>query len=204
MTRNEPANEENAWVCFWNFVTKLGHVVPYHTIPYHTIPYHTIPYHTIPYHTIPYHTIPYHTVPYHTIPYRIIPYHTVPYHTIPYHTIPYHIISYHIISYHTILFTYLHFFLQFICCTRKWYLGELGRNLPKNVLDKSWLAPPPPVKEVRTVSKPSTPTLATHHVTNSAYISFLISYLNFIKGIRFASRLIFSYYGQEICAWFVS
>ncbi|CAB4007704.1 unconventional myosin-Ic-like isoform X1 [Paramuricea clavata] len=35
----------------------------------------------------------------------------------------------------------------FICCTRKWYLGELGRNLPKNVLDKSWLAPPPAVKE---------------------------------------------------------
>ena len=144
MMRNEPANEENAWVCFWNFVTKLGHVIPYHTIPYRTVPYRTVPY-------------------------------------------------------------YLHFFLQFICCTRKWYLGELGRNLPKNVLDKSWLAPPPAVKEVRTVSKLSTPHLiTTHHVTNSAYISFLISYLNFIKGIRFASRLIFSYYGQEICAWFVS
>ena len=123
MTRNEPANEENAWVCFWNFVTKLGHVIPYHTIPYRTVPYRTVPYRTVPYRTVPYRTVPYRTVPYHTIPY------------------------------------YLHFFLQFICCTRKWYLGELGRNLPKNVLDKSWLAPPPAVKEVRTVSKLSTPTL---------------------------------------------
>ncbi|XP_046840853.1 unconventional myosin-Ic-like [Xenia sp. Carnegie-2017] len=35
----------------------------------------------------------------------------------------------------------------FICCTRKWFLGELSRNLPKNVLDKSWLTPPPAVKE---------------------------------------------------------
>ena len=67
MTRNEPANEENAWVCFWNFVTKLGHVIPYHTIPYRTVSYRTVPYRTVPYRTVPYRTVPYHTIPHYYI-----------------------------------------------------------------------------------------------------------------------------------------